>query len=128
VATQAVLYAREVDALAVFYTECVGLTLGETGEGYCELRAGKFTLWLVHGERTPAPATDAGGSVRRRSEVPVKLAFAVDSIERVRAVIEASGGSVAQRDWTFAGHRRCDAVDPEGNVIQLLEPLGPLAM
>jgi predicted enzyme related to lactoylglutathione lyase len=53
----------------------------------------------------------------------VKLAFEVGSIERVAGSIEAFGGEMVQTGWDFAGYRRRDAVDPEGNVIQLLEPL-----
>ncbi len=55
----------------------------------------------------------------------MKVAFEVGSIERVGASIEASGGAMAQTSWNFAGYRRRDAVDPEGNIIQLLERLVP---
>jgi predicted enzyme related to lactoylglutathione lyase len=121
VPSQAVLYVRGLDALEAFYRECVGLTPGETGEGYCELRADGLVLWLIRGQQPPA--TDTDGTIRRRSEVPVKLCFEVLSIERVAGAITASGGTVAKTSWDFAGYRRRDATDPEGNVIQLLEPL-----
>jgi predicted enzyme related to lactoylglutathione lyase len=48
----------------------------------------------------------------------------VPSIEEAGGAIDASGGSVKPSSWEFAGYRRRDATDPEGNVIQLLEPLG----
>jgi hypothetical protein len=47
---------------------------------------------------------------RRRTEVPIKLAFPVGSIDDVRV-----------RAGAFGGLRRCDGVDPEENVIQLLD-------
>jgi hypothetical protein len=28
----------------------------------------------------------------------------------------------AEKRWSFSGFVRCDALDPEGNVIQLIEP------
>lgn len=127
VTIQAVLYVRHLEPLAAFYRECIGLTPAEAGDGYRELRADGLVLWLVRGRQSPDADTDRDGSVRRRSEVPVKLAFEVGSIERVAASIEACGGAMAQTSWNFAGYRRRDAVDPEGNIIQLLEPLVPLS-
>jgi hypothetical protein len=37
--------------------------------------------------------------------------------------LETLGGSTAPNTWEFARRLRRDATDPEGNVIQLLEPL-----
>jgi len=127
VTTQAVLYVHDLEPLAAFYRECIGLTLAEAGDGYLELRADGLALWLVHGPQAPGADTDRDGSVRWRSEVPVKLAFEVGSIDRVADAITASGGAMAKASWSFAGYRRRDAVDPEGNVIQLLEPLVKLS-
>jgi predicted enzyme related to lactoylglutathione lyase len=123
VRTEVVLYASSPDGLAAFYADCIGLQLIEAGDGYCELRAGDLVLWLVRGQQVPPPETDRDGVVRRRSEVPLKLGVEVDSIKRAAATIETFGGSVTNSSWEFAGYRRRDAVDPEGNVIQLLEPL-----
>lgn len=124
VTTQAVLYVHDVERLVAFYRECIGLTAGETGDGYGELRADGLVLWLVRGRQSTAAEIERDGSVRGRTEVPVKLAFEVGSIERVAGSIEAFGGAIAQTTWEFGGYRRRDVVDPEGNVIQLLEPLG----
>jgi predicted enzyme related to lactoylglutathione lyase len=59
----------------------------------------------------------------RRTEVPVKLSFLIPNIEVVRSVLEGLGGSIDEPStaWEFRGFRRRDAVDPEGNVIQLHE-------
>jgi predicted enzyme related to lactoylglutathione lyase len=35
----------------------------------------------------------------------------------------SSGGSISTRSREFGGYRRRDGVDPEGNVLQLLERL-----
>jgi catechol 2,3-dioxygenase-like lactoylglutathione lyase family enzyme len=123
VTSQAVLYVHALESQAAFYRDGLGLDPIEAGDGYVGLQAGGLVLWLVHGRQTPAPDTDATGSARRRSEVPVKLGFAVDNIERAAGVVRTFAGTVARECWEFAGYRRCDAVDPEGNVIQLLEPL-----
>ena len=61
----------------------------------------------------------------RRDNVPTKLAFAVDSIEVLRPLFAELGGVVdpATTQWEFRGGIHCDAVDPEGNVIQLIQPI-----
>ena len=121
-ATEAVLYVRDLEAMAAFYRQCIGLMPVETGDRYCGLRADALTLWLVRGQELPGCA-DSEAPARRRSEVPVKLAFDVGSIEQASSAIAALSGSITPISWDFAGYRRCDAIDPEGNVIQLLEPL-----
>jgi predicted enzyme related to lactoylglutathione lyase len=123
VATEAVLYVRDLETLAAFYETALGLTSVEKGTDYCGLGADGLILWLVRGRR--ARAEDAGGGhpPRRRSEAAVKLAFEVASIEQAAGVIESLGGWIATNTWEFGRRHRRDATDPEGNVIQLLEPL-----
>lgn len=122
-ATEAVLYVRDLEAMTAFYRQCIGLPAVETGDGYCGLQADALILWLVRGQHVPGADTHRAAPARRRSDAPVKLAFDVGSVERAARSIVACGGSIAPSTWDFAGYRRCDAVDPEGNVIQLLEPL-----
>lgn len=95
-ATQAVLYAHDLDRLSAFYADCIGLTLVETDEGYRHLQADDLVLWLVRGQ-APAPKLGPNGSVMRRSEVALKLGFAVESIDRVARTIESFGGRVARQ-------------------------------
>ena len=56
----------------------------------------------------------------RRATAAFKPVFFVQSLERVRAIVSAHGGTMERRDqeWSFNGVAVCDAVDPEGNVIQ----------
>jgi predicted enzyme related to lactoylglutathione lyase len=60
----------------------------------------------------------------RRADTPIKLAFKVASIEDSRSVVADLGGQVGSADteWNFRGATHCDCLDPEGNVIQLIEP------
>jgi predicted enzyme related to lactoylglutathione lyase len=123
VATEAVLYVRDLETMAEFYRQCLGLAVIESGERYCGFRADSLVLWLVRGQR---PKVDGGGGdspTVRRSRVPVKLGFEVSSVEQAGATIVASGCWVRPTSWEFAGYRRRDAADPEGNIITLLEPL-----
>jgi catechol-2,3-dioxygenase len=67
VTTQAVLYVRDLEPLAAFYRECIGLTPAATGDGYRELQADCLVLWLVRARQSPDADTDRDGSVGRRS-------------------------------------------------------------
>jgi hypothetical protein len=55
--------------------------------------------------------------------LPIKLVFAVDSIEALRPLLVEWGGLVDPPDtqWTFRSGTHCDGIDPEGNVVQLVE-------
>ena len=59
----------------------------------------------------------------RRSQTPIKLAMEVASISATRALAVDLGGRVdpVVGEWRFGDETRCDAVDPEGNVVQLIE-------
>ena len=65
-----------------------------------------------------------GADSGRGGGAPLKLAFQVASIDVAAARLSRLGGQLddAETRWSFSGFVRCDAVDPEGNVIQLLEP------
>jgi predicted enzyme related to lactoylglutathione lyase len=124
---EAVLYVRDLERMAAFYEACAGLEPGESGSGYRGLRSADWTLWLVAGdggdEAGPgAVGTDAPGPAPRRSQTPMKLVFAVPSIEAAAPRATELGGTVDGRRWEFGGLDRRDAVDPEGNVIQLVSP------
>jgi catechol 2,3-dioxygenase-like lactoylglutathione lyase family enzyme len=118
--TEAVFYARDLEVMAALYERGLGLGLGESGDGYVGLCSEWFTIWLVRGDwhRPDAPDDEPA---RRRSEVPVKLGFELANIEEAWSTIKALGGRISAKSWEFAGYRRQDVVDPEGNVIQLLE-------
>lgn len=123
VTTQAILYVRDLEPLAAFYRDCIGLAPADAGDGYCGLRGDGLVLWLVRGRQSPGADINPDGSLQPRSEVPIKLAFEVESIEQIRGSVESLGGSLAKAGWDFAGYHRRDVLDPEGNVVQLLEPL-----
>ena len=62
-----------------------------------------------------------------RSMSAVKSAAVVDSIDALRPVFVQGGGLVdpSATQWAFRGRTHCDGVDPEGNVLQLVEPIAP---
>jgi hypothetical protein len=90
---EAVLYVQRLEVMADFYERALALQ-----------------------------RADETGTVRRRSEVPVKFCFVVTSVAAARAQVAAElGGRTSDGEWEFGGYRRTDVVDPEGNVSQLLE-------
>jgi predicted enzyme related to lactoylglutathione lyase len=117
--SEAVLYVQRVGPMADFYAGALGLEPRERGDDFCALRSPGWTLWLVVG--TGSARVDGDGEVRRRSEVPIKLCFVVARLDAARVRIGELGGRCQNGEWEFGGYRRTDAVDPEGNVVQLLE-------
>ena len=120
----AVLYVKDIDRVSAFYERCLGLVVADAAESYRVLESEAWTLSLVAVADEVAATIDIAVPPRRREDVPVKLAFAVPSIEDVRHVAASLGGGVDRKDdeWDFRGCQHCDGVDPEGNVIQLREP------
>jgi predicted enzyme related to lactoylglutathione lyase len=108
-----------------FYHECFGLEVAETAEDYCVLESDAWTLSLVVVPEAVAATFRTSVPPARREETPVKLAFDVPSIEGLRPVMARLGGQVdsGETQWEFRSLRHCDCLDPEGNVVQLREPL-----
>ena len=121
----AVIYVKDLDRMSAFYERCLGFETVDRGDGYRVLEAAGWTLSLVRAAEEILTAIEVPAPTRRRTGVPVKLGFGVRSIEGTRAGAQALGGQIDPPDtaWDFGDFRRCDGVDPEGNVIQLLEAL-----
>lgn len=124
VTAAAVLFVGRLDPMCMFYQECFGLKIAEAAEDYRILESEAWTLSFV---ATPdaAAALPGSGPPDRREETPIKLAFQVPSIERLRPLMARLGGQLdaAETQWEFRGQRHCDCLDPEGNVVHITEPL-----
>ena len=121
--TGAVLFAKNLDRIATFYAAALGLTEANRADDHILLESAGFQL-VVHrivGGRPTAGDTD--GPPLRRAGAAFKPVFFVASISQLRAVAEKHGGVMepVDREWSFNGVRVCDALDPEGNVIQFRE-------
>jgi hypothetical protein len=121
----AVLYVKRLDPMCSFYLECFGLEIAETAEDYCVLESDAWTLSLVVVSDVVAATLQASVLPARREGTPVKLAFHVPSIDDLRPAMARLGGQAdpGETEWEFRGLRHCDCLDPEGNVVQMTEPL-----
>lgn len=121
--TGAVLFAQSLDRVATFYSIVLGLNEKNRDVDHVLLESPGFQL-VVHRITRGGPAAgDTAGAPTRRAEAAFKPVFFVPSISRLRGVAATHGGIMepADREWSFNGVTVCDAIDPEGNVIQFRE-------
>lgn len=120
--TGAVLFAKDLDRVATFYTVVLGLTEANRADDHILLESPVFQL-VVHRLSGAAAASDLTTPPARRASAAFKPVFFVPSISRIREVTEAYGGAMepADQEWSFNGGTVCDGLDPEGNVIQFRE-------
>src|SRR5262245_40562795 len=119
----AVIYAKDYRALAKFYERVAGLTQREADEEYVLLAAPSFQLVILQIPQRIAANITGDKPPRKRENTPIKLFLNVSSIEDARHAAKVLGGELnpAEAEWKFHGVKRCDGIDPEGNVFQLQE-------
>ncbi len=121
----AVLYVKQLGQMRAFYRDSFKMEVVDAAEDYCVLESKLLALSLVAVPDRIAATIHISVPPVRRDDVPIKLAFSVGSIEDVRLTVAEMGGLVdpSTTQWEFRGSTHCDGVDPEGNVIQLFEPV-----
>jgi catechol 2,3-dioxygenase-like lactoylglutathione lyase family enzyme len=118
-----VIYVQRLDPMRAFYVGCLGLVVVEQDDTTAMLENDGWTLHLVTVPAAVAATIELSDPPRRRAETPLKPVFEVAGIEALRGQIAELGGELdpPERGRSFGGALRLDALDPEGNVIQLLE-------
>ena len=109
--------------MAAFYSEVLGLSETNRDGDHIRLESPTFLL-VVHRIAGPAPPIgDPGEPPVRRARAAFKPVFFVESLASTRALAKTLGGVMepAEKEWSYNGVLICDAVDPEGNVIQFRE-------
>lgn len=121
----AVLYAKDMQRLAAFYSAVAGLIEVQREHDFAVLENGATQLTIVAVPERIAAKIEIQVPPRRREETPIKLSFAVPRLDATRETVAKFGGALDPpgREWRFCGRRVCDGHDPEGNVFQLREPL-----
>lgn len=118
--TGAVIFASNVDRIAAFYAAVLGLDEAGRDGDHILLDSPGYQL-VVHRIVTGAPAAaDAAAPPVRRATAAFKPVFFVPSVSSLRPIVERHEGVMEppEREWSFHGATVCDALDPDGNVIQ----------
>ena len=121
--TGAVIFATNVDRVATFYAAVLGLTEAARADDHIALESPGFHLVVHRITGAGSPAGDITDPPARRAAAAFKPVFFVPDLSRLRGVVQTHGGvmDAAERAWSFNGVAVCDALDPEGNVIQFRE-------
>lgn len=122
----AVVYCLDEHRVAAFYAALGGLAEVESADrDFVTLESERLQVSFVRVPAHVAAAYPLADPVERRSDTPVKLVLPVPDLAAARAAAPALGGSVdpVERQWDWRGGRHVDAVDPEGNVVSLRQPL-----
>ena len=119
----AVIYAKDYRALAKFYEHVAGMTQRESDKEYVLLETPSFQLVILQIPESIAANISIEKPPRKRENTPIKLFLNVTSIEQARRTAKALGGELngEEKEWKFHGVKRCDGIDPEGNVFQVQE-------
>jgi catechol 2,3-dioxygenase-like lactoylglutathione lyase family enzyme len=121
--TGAVLFATRLDQVATFYANVLDLSEANRDDDHILLESPGFQL-VVHGIPWHTAATiEDGEPPVRRATAAFKPVFFVQDLASVRTIANAHGGTLEPREkeWRFNGVVVCDALDPDGNVIQFRE-------
>jgi catechol 2,3-dioxygenase-like lactoylglutathione lyase family enzyme len=118
------VYALDVARLAAYYTNVAGFEIHEVDDGFTTLRTPPLELVLVRIRPEIAEGIVLTDPPERRAGTPIKVSLVVPSLAAARAAAPAYGAVVdpVEDEWTWSGFIRVDGQDPEGNVVQLMEP------
>jgi predicted enzyme related to lactoylglutathione lyase len=124
----AVLFARDHQVLARFYREVAGLRdAGGDGDGdHVTLASDSFELFVQQIPERYAKNIAIATPPVIREMTAIKLCFPCADLSRARETAARLGGNLygTEREWRSDSAIVCDGYDPEGNVFQLLQPLG----
>lgn len=122
--TGAVIYAKDLAHLTRFYAALGGAIAEEVAGDYAVIRDGTGEIALLQIPAQIAEHIQITDPPTVRAATPIKLRFQVASIETALSTITGLGGRTEAdaKPWSFRGHMIQDAIDPEGNVIQLCQP------
>jgi hypothetical protein len=117
-----VIFSVNVSRLAVFYEAVLDARPVTEPSGDIRLVNDREEV-LIHSIPDGIARSIAISSPPKpRDASPVKPIFDVGSLESVLDVVQARGGVVTDRAFSFDGLTRHDVLDPDGNVIQLRCP------
>ena len=116
------IYAKDLERVVRFYAGLLGMVRLHTDPEICVLQSPDIQL-VIH-LIPPAHAANITITVppTPREDTALKFFVTVPSLAQARTLAATLSGSVAEQCWNGPGFRACNAVDPEGNILQLREP------
>lgn len=111
-----VLFTGDPQRLTRFYQAMTGLVVRFTDDKVTVLGSDTFEL-VIHVLAAEPPV---GEPPLAREDRHIKPFFPVTSLSEARERAAALGGQLRPRseEWEARGFRACEAIDPDGNVIQ----------
>ena len=121
--TGAVLFATGLRQVAAFYSSVLGLSEASHADDHIVLDSPGFQLVVHRISDHTATAIQTAKPPTRRTDAAFKPVFFVPSLATARTIVSAHGGAMEppDKEWSLNGVAVCDALDPEGNVIQFRE-------
>ena len=118
----AVIFTGDHKRLAKFYEEVAGLSVRFADDGISVLGSDTFEL-VIHPLRNEPKVSNPPTA---REDTYIKPFFPVVSLAETRQKAAELGGKLlpANEEWEARGFRACEAIDPDGNVIQFRENIG----
>jgi predicted enzyme related to lactoylglutathione lyase len=116
----AVVYAKDLAGVAVFYRDVLGVMPRESDPDHIKLDCRGFDL-IVH--RVPGNVTRIANVPlpQRRERGAIRLIFSVADVDACRVAAAALGGEIDNHPppWAQPGSNLRLGHDPEGNVFQV---------
>ncbi|MDQ8021478.1 MAG: VOC family protein [Moraxellaceae bacterium] len=118
-----IIYAKDVDKVADFYTQVLSLQVLEQDAGFVLLGDATMEIAIVRMPADIAARVLITTPPELREETPLKHSFLVTDLATTRERAIAAGGGTQTPDtaWAWRGQRHLDGFDPEGNVVQFRE-------
>lgn len=116
-----VLYVKDTERMAQFYSQVLGLHAQQREPGWVVLASGALQLELHAIPAAIAQHIHITAPPQRRENAALKFFAAVPSLTDAGAIAASLGGALLQDAWAGPGFRACNAMDCEGNVFQLRE-------
>lgn len=120
------IYAKNLALLASFYRQLLSMTEVYASDELVVLRSPDAEL-VVH--RIPAHIAETivvETPPVLREETAIKPFFPVASFADAQALAATMGGALFGPQYEGPGFCTTNAYDPEGNIMQLREPIGPV--
>jgi len=117
----AVLFVKDLQRLAAFYSQALGMTCTVSDEHHSVLKCRGFSLIVHQIPKQIADAITLQQPPERRVDGALRLNFPVQSIEDTRRAARSLGGEIDDDPPGWAGPKANDffGYDPEGNVFMV---------